>query len=112
MTKTNLDFYKILDTLKDLAVSEQGKELLGSLTPLHDVKVVRSRLNETTEARRILEKSASIPLHSLQGMKELTAKIEKGLILNPEDFSYVASFQDWSLPRSRKDSKMVVWNSI
>lgn len=42
-------------------------------------------MKETTEARNVVNISSSIPLHSLAGINGIKEKLDKGIILSPED---------------------------
>ena len=45
---------------------------------------------ETTEARAIVDINSSVPIHSLTGIKAVRDKIEKGMILLPEDLDIIS----------------------
>ena len=51
MTFEKLQYNELKDIVKSYCVSGLGKELINKLEPSTSIKVVRNRLNETTEAR-------------------------------------------------------------
>lgn len=84
-----LEFNKIKEMLKNYAVSEKGKDLIENIKPSTDIKTIEVWLKEAAEARLIIDKSSSIPLHSLNGIDVLMEKINKSSILIPEDFEKI-----------------------
>lgn len=96
-----LEFDKIKHMLMQYAVSEQAKELIGKLEPSIDMTVVKGWLNETTEARRIIDKSSSIHLNSLNSMQNVVDKFGKGTILMPGELTAVLGLLE-SVKRIKK----------
>lgn len=96
-----LEFNKIKERVKDFAVSEQGREALHSMIPSTEISMVNQWLNETSEARNIVNKSASIPLHNLHGIQEIMGKLGKGYTLLPEQFSILQELLECSLKLKR-----------
>lgn len=87
-----LEFDKVKERLKEFAVSDLGKEMIGCISPSIDINVIRRQLNETSEAKNLVNKSSSIPLHSLTGMKNILDKLSKDSLLAPEELSALAVF--------------------
>ncbi|OAS87632.1 endonuclease MutS2 [Metabacillus litoralis] len=97
MNKTkieSLEFDKVLALLCDFAMSDAAKKRAIELLPIHDEKKIRRWLNETTEACTIIEKSSSIPVNSLHGVEQIIALVDKGYLLTPEQFGFLATFLD------------------
>ncbi|WP_197089532.1 endonuclease MutS2 [Bacillus sp. SA1-12] len=90
----SLEFNKVTALLSDYAMSEAAKQRAVQLEPIHDEKKIRRWLNETTEACKIIEKSSSIPVHSLHGVEQLIARVDKGYILTPDQFGFLGAFLD------------------
>jgi MutS2 family protein len=86
-----LEYNKIKEMLSQCAVSEKAKEMIRRLQPSIDILIIEKWLMETTEARRIVDRSASIPLHSLTGIENVLAKLGKGMVLHPEDLTIILS---------------------
>ncbi|QUI23144.1 endonuclease MutS2 [Vallitalea pronyensis] len=84
-----LEYYKIKEALKACVVSELGKELVEELQPSNDAERIRRQLMETTEARKIMDKSSSVPIQNLVGIEKVIEKLGKGIALNPEDLQMI-----------------------
>lgn len=84
-----LEYNKIIDELEQYAVSELGKKMISNLHPSDDIDRVRNQLIETTEARKIIDKSSSIPIQNLVGIENVIEKLGKGIALNPEDLQNI-----------------------
>ncbi|MFM1652872.1 endonuclease MutS2 [Brevibacillus sp. B_LB10_24] len=87
-----LEFHKIKEKVMALAKSEKGKDLAAKLQPSLDVTVIANWLKETTEARLIVDTGSSIPLHSLQGVEQTLSKLEKGMVLQPDQLTALCDF--------------------
>jgi MutS2 family protein len=85
-----LEYDKIKEILKGYAISDLGKEMVEKMEPYVDIKQIEKLMNETTEARAIVNISSSIPIHSLIGIKNIKQKLGKGSILLPEELDTVA----------------------
>jgi len=53
---------------------------------------VRNRLNETTEARAILDAEGHVPFFGISNIASTIQKLEKGMILDPEELVSVSDF--------------------
>jgi DNA mismatch repair protein MutS2 len=84
-----LEFDKIKDLLKKYTVSELGKDLIDKLEPSLNINTISSWMNETTEACAILQRSGSVPIHSLNGIENAVSKLGKGMTLLPEEFELI-----------------------
>ncbi|MHB8985979.1 MAG: endonuclease MutS2 [Eubacteriales bacterium] len=91
-TMVLLEYDKIIERLSGFAVSEPAKKIIRSLEPSIHKEVIEARLAETTEARAILDRSSSIPLHSLTGIEEILEKPVKGMTLLPEELEHLRGF--------------------
>lgn len=78
-----LEYDKVKERLMEFAVSAMGKERIQKLEPSMDQGIIEGWLRETTEARRIINRSSSVPLQSLEGTDKAISRIGKGAILNP-----------------------------
>lgn len=84
-----LEYNKIIETLKTYALSDIAKEMIEKLKPELSISIIQRNLKETTEARAIVDKSSSVPLHSLTGIKNIKEKLNKGTNLTPEELEIV-----------------------
>lgn len=86
-----LEFDKIKDLLKTYTVSAMGRDLIEKLEPSLNINTILSWMNETTEACAILQRSGSVPIHSLNGIESAVSKLGKGMTLLPEEFDVILS---------------------
>jgi MutS2 family protein len=84
-----LEFDKIKELLKTYTVSAMGNELIEKLEPSLNINTIMSWMNETTEACAILQRSGSVPIHSLNGIEKVIGKLGKSTTLLPEDFDII-----------------------
>jgi len=87
-----LQYNKLKELVKEYCVSSLGKTLIDRLVPTGNIKAVENRLNETTEARRLLDFSGNVQLGGIVNIKEIIEKVQKDIILDPEHLTNVASF--------------------
>jgi DNA mismatch repair protein MutS2 len=84
-----LEFNKIKETLKTYALSEMAKAMIDKLEPEIDINVIERCLLETSEARAIIDRSSSVPLHSLLDIEFIRDKIGKGINLLPAELESI-----------------------
>jgi DNA mismatch repair protein MutS2 len=70
-----LDFYHLLDTLKEYTTSSHGRKRCETLRPSRDLPCIRTRLAEVGELREILETTGDIPIQGIQEMDEILRKL-------------------------------------
>lgn len=87
-----LEFEKIRTELKGYALSDRAKDIIEKLEPSLDKKKIEYWLHETTETRNIVDRSSSVPLHSLTGIDKIREKLGKTAALQPEELEAVLSF--------------------
>ncbi|QWU46084.1 endonuclease MutS2 [Bacillus sp. NP247] len=92
MTFEKLQYNELMEIVKSYCVSGLGKELLNKLEPSTSIKVVRNRLNETTEARAIVDAEGHVPFFGISNIASTIQKLEKGMILDPEELVSVSDF--------------------
>ncbi|WP_340372049.1 endonuclease MutS2 [Peribacillus sp. FSL E2-0218] len=92
MTYEKLQYIQLKEMVKNHCVSGLGKELLDRLQPSGVLKVVKNRLNETTEARNLLNAESHIPLKGISHVGLHIDKLEKGMILEPSELVAIADF--------------------
>lgn len=88
-TEAVLEFNKIKEIWKELALTEQAREEIDEAGPLMEETKVRARLRETTEAKKMMEAYGQPPLVSLEGMKEWMKTAKIGGCLTPEQLEGV-----------------------
>lgn len=70
-----LEFNKILEILKDYAITEQGKILCLNLLPLSNKKNIEKALKETTEGTILLLRKGSIPISPIADIDLIIKKL-------------------------------------
>lgn len=91
-TIEKLQLNEVKELVKIYCVSSLGKELIDKLSPSGNITVVKRRLKENDEARKILENSTYIPLEGLFNITSTIEKVEKGMILDPTELIRIEDF--------------------
>lgn len=84
-----LEFNRILEMLKERALTENAKMRLGELEPLMSENELMHRKMETTQARNILEQMGNPPLVSMKDMENYLRMADNGGFLLPEQLDYM-----------------------
>ncbi|MGA4722018.1 endonuclease MutS2 [Fictibacillus nanhaiensis] len=84
-----LEYNKIKEQLASFALNRATKEQIEKLQPSSNLSVIHSWMLDTTEAKRILEKSASVPIANLNGLEQVLEIPKKGLNLSPEQLTLI-----------------------
>ncbi|MFD3449986.1 endonuclease MutS2 [Microbacteriaceae bacterium 4G12] len=92
MTFEKLQYNELKEIVKSYCVSGLGKQLLDKLQPSSNMKVVKNRLHETTEAKAILNTESHVPLVGISNIEDLIGKLEKGMILEPTALISISDF--------------------
>ena len=77
-TFEKLQLNEVKELIKNYCVSSLGKQLIEKTNPSGNFNIVKRRLNENKEARKILENSNHIPLEGLFNINPIIEKVEKG----------------------------------
>ena len=91
-TFEKLQLKEAKDLIKEYCVSSLGKDLIDKLNPSDNFNIVKRRLSENKEARKILESSNHIPLEGLFNINPIIEKVEKGMILEPRELISMEDF--------------------
>ncbi|MEH7307682.1 endonuclease MutS2 [Neobacillus drentensis] len=89
-----LEFQQIKDIIANFALTKEGKEKIECLTPSTNLKQIAAWLDEVSEAVEILQKSASVPVHGLDGMDALLNNMNKGVALRADQLAKLYDFLD------------------
>lgn len=87
-----LEFDKILNMLAEEALSETAKARCLALEPSLNEAETKRRLNETTEAKLILEKAGVPPLTSMAELQKVIGLTEADAMLLPDQIAHVSTF--------------------
>lgn len=77
-TETILEFDKIKENWKALALTDWAKQEIEKTEPCFAELELKARLKDTTEARIMLEKCGNPPLTSMEEIRELLIIAQKG----------------------------------
>ncbi|MFZ0446781.1 MAG: endonuclease MutS2 [Bacillus sp. (in: firmicutes)] len=91
-TYEKLQYNELKQIVKSYCVSGLGKQLLDKLKPSSNMKVVKNRLNETTEARTILDAGGNVPFLGVSNIDNTIQNLEKGMILDPRELVNISDF--------------------
>lgn len=91
-TFEKLQLNEVKELVKIYCVSSLGKNLIDKLMPSNNYSVVKNRLSENKEARKVLENSNHVPLEGLFDINPLIGKVEKGMILETQELVFCEDF--------------------
>ena len=78
-----LEFYHLLDILKEYSTSPLGRKRCEALRPAKNLPSIQSRLIEVMELKRILETEGEIPLGGLKDTEGILNKLDiEGSVLD------------------------------
>ncbi|MEC0306865.1 DNA mismatch repair protein MutS [Paenibacillus lautus] len=87
-----LEYEKIRTELERFAVSYLGVEHIRKMAPLTQMKAIRNKLNETEEAKTLLQTGASVPIPSLEGIELILDLLGTGYVLSERDFGNMVQY--------------------
>lgn len=87
-----LEFDKILNLLADNALSDGAKKRILNLKPYLNETEVNIKMNETTEAKSIINNFGNPPLPIMKDIDKIDSIIDKNSILIPEQLLNIAQF--------------------
>ncbi|WP_099223555.1 endonuclease MutS2 [Listeria costaricensis] len=91
-TMTTLEFDRIIEQLTAHVYSDRGREAARNVRPLSNWAAIQQKLNETEEAKRILDSGQKLPLTAAGEIQSIFNKLQKEFILEPNEFQQVADF--------------------
>ena len=62
-----LEFYHLLEILKEFSISPLGRKRCETLRPFTNLPLIQSRLAEVLELKEILETLGDIPIQRIEG---------------------------------------------
>ena len=84
-----LEFDKIINRIKDFALTEEARQQIDLLTPSTHYNRIYHLLDEISEAKIILSNSTSIPLLGINGIPKLLDKLNKDLVLQADELDKI-----------------------
>ncbi|WP_062105522.1 endonuclease MutS2 [Bacillus niameyensis] len=91
-TFEKLQYNELKKIVQSYCVSELGKQLLDRLMPSSNLKVVKHRLTETSEARAIVDAGGKVPFMGVSNIEQTIEKVDKGIILDPSELLNISDF--------------------
>lgn len=91
-TLDKLQYNELIQRVERYCISGFGRNLLRNQRPTNHLQTVRKRLQETSEARAILDASSHIPFIGVSDMEPLIGKISRGIQLEASELEAVAEF--------------------
>ncbi|WP_099192708.1 endonuclease MutS2 [Tepidibacter mesophilus] len=91
-TFEKLQLNELKEIIKTYCATSLGKDLLDKLTPSGNIDIVQRRLRENKEARSIIQSSNHIPLDGLSNVNLIIDKVEKGMVLYPDELIRMEDF--------------------
>lgn len=91
-TEKTLEFNIIKQRLIGLAITDNAKQRFETLVPSTDRKKVLEELQDTTEAKNILNICGTPPLPTISKLRNLLDIAQKGGMLRPEQLEYICRF--------------------
>lgn len=87
-----LEYMDIKEDLARYAVSYEGRRYVSEMTPMTHLPAIHRALEETEEARELLERGSSVPLPSLEGIEWMMSLLGTGYLYNEQDLMAVSTF--------------------
>lgn len=87
-----LEYETIKQELMRHAVSYEGRRYVSELAPLTYLPAIHRALEEAEEAKELLERGASVPIPSLEGIEWVLSLLGTGYMYNEQDFTAVSLF--------------------
>ncbi|WP_339244150.1 DNA mismatch repair protein MutS [Paenibacillus sp. FSL F4-0243] len=85
--------YEIIKTeLGRHAVSYVGKKAVEELMPMTYLPTIQRAMEETSEAKELLERGSSVPIPSLEGIEWIMSLMGTGYLYSEQDFTAIATF--------------------
>ena len=87
-----LEFDKIRELLKEGASTERAREWIDALVPILDQERAEAAIEETTEARKVLDSLGTPPSGSTQEVREIAQEAELGSLLGAQQLDQIRQF--------------------
>lgn len=91
-TFKTLEYNQLKEKVKEFCVSGLGKELMDNLKPHSNSVVIKKKLQETSEAKNILNYSNHIPFDGIYDISNLIDKVQKIGQLDPNEIIKISDF--------------------
>ncbi|OAB39817.1 endonuclease MutS2 [Paenibacillus glacialis] len=92
VTLSMLEYDKMKESVLEFTVSYAGRKRVMELHPMDQIRAIQRAMEETDEAKALIEKGASIPLPSLEGVDYVVSLLNTGYMYTEQDFMAVYTF--------------------
>lgn len=91
-TLDKLQYNELFQRVERYCISGFGRKILRNQRPTSHLQTVKKRLQETSEARAILDTTSHVPFIGISDMEPLIGKISRGIQLEASELEAVAEF--------------------
>ncbi|MBR3061792.1 MAG: endonuclease MutS2, partial [Exiguobacterium sp.] len=91
-TFEKLQYNELMTKVERFCISGFGRRLLRQQRPTSHITTVKKRLQETSEARAILDATSHVPFIGVSDMETIIGKLQRGIQLEATEFEAVAEF--------------------
>lgn len=92
VTLSMLEYDKMKENVLGFAVSYAGRKRVMELHPMDQIRAIQRAMEETDEAKALIEKGASIPLPSLDGVDYVVSLLNTGYMFTEQDLMAMYTF--------------------
>ena len=91
-TFEKIQYNELMTRVERFCISGFGRRLLRQQRPTSQLSTVKKRLQETSEARAILDVTSHVPFIGVSDMESIIGKIQRGIQLEANELEAVAEF--------------------
>ncbi|WP_214760664.1 endonuclease MutS2 [Exiguobacterium sp. s129] len=91
-TFEKLQYNELMTKVERFCISGFGRRLLRQQRPTSHIATVKKRLQETSEARAILDATSHVPFIGVSDMETIIGKLQRGIQLEANELEAVAEF--------------------
>ena len=91
-TFEKLQYNELMTKVERFCISGFGRRLLSQQRPTSHMATVKKRLQETSEARAILDATSHVPFIGVSDMETIIGKLQRGIQLEATELEAVAEF--------------------
>lgn len=91
-TFEKLQYNELMTKVERFCISGFGRRLLRQQRPTSHMATVKKRLQETSEARAILDATSHVPFIGVSDMETIIGKLQRGIQLEATELEAVAEF--------------------
>lgn len=89
VTMQVLEFNKVLEQIESYALSEAARNRIRNLQPSTNLDQIQIWMEETSQARKMVDANASVPLAAMETIEEVMNKLGKAVVLSPDELKEI-----------------------